>query len=62
MRHLPRRARVAIAQRTLHGYLERVPGPQHPGPRTPRTETAAVFAMGAVHILLQERGSWQPTD
>lgn len=78
----------AIAQRTLHSYLDRVPGqvelvvgpeggftaeevaflrdrgflPLYLGPRVLRTETAAVFALGAVQILLQERGSWQPTE
>jgi 16S rRNA (uracil1498-N3)-methyltransferase len=78
----------AIAQGTLHGYLDRVPGqvelvvgpeggftaeevafltdrgflPLYLGPRVLRTETAAVFALGAVQILLQERGTWQLTD
>jgi 16S rRNA (uracil1498-N3)-methyltransferase len=78
----------AIAQGTLHGYLDRVPGrvelvvgpeggftaeevvllgdrgflPLYLGPRVLRTETAAVFALGAVQILLQERGSWQPIE
>lgn len=78
----------AIAQRTLHGYLDRVPrlveivvGPEggftaeetalltgrgfrplYLGPRVLRTETAAVFTLGAVQILLQERGSWWLTE
>jgi len=36
--------------------------PLYLGPRVLRTETAAVFALGAVQILLQERGSWRPID
>ena len=32
----------------------------HLGPRVLRTETAAVFALGAVQILLKERDSWRP--
>lgn len=32
------------------------------GPRVLRTETAAIFALGAVHILLQESGSWRVVE
>ena len=32
------------------------------GPRVFRTETAAIFALGAVKILVQEQDAWQPTS
>ncbi len=77
-----------IAQGSLHGYLERVPGcvelavgpeggfsdreidlllsrgfkPLYLGPRVFRTETAAVYALGAVQMIVEERDTWQPTE
>jgi 16S rRNA (uracil1498-N3)-methyltransferase len=36
--------------------------PLYLGPRVLRTETAAIFALGAVQMTIQEHDAWQPTE
>ena len=36
--------------------------PLYLGPRVLRTDTAAVFALGAVQMIVEERDTWQPAE